>query len=442
MKKFLIKITSAILMLALCVGLSGCFLFNIDRGDIANLPDSAAKSQNVVTDTKPEGRPVLEKTALVEDVRRSVVAIMMKNSSGTSYGSGVIVGMNKTDDQGVVSDSGSTFYVLTCHHVIDGGGEITLFVPDLENDNPNESDYDYDFAFTGHIGTKVAGDQVTLVGGDQKSDVAVLKLSIAGSNVSPSQIKKAYFPIDSYSPKVAEDVIAIGNPTGGLPGTVSVGTISYLNRETSITGVGDMTLMQINVDIYHGSSGGALFNMYGELIGITNGGSDEYSGLNYAIPFVVDESQGVKDNGFINVAKQLLATATANNYGYLSHRICQFGFTVVTDPEKKTVTVTAVTEGSIANQVGILAGDVVKRISTTIEGLDTSADVTENSALSTIIGSLRGGDKFYLRVERTVGEQTSVIDLEFEAVQYIFADTGYYPTSLYNSVQSGFEHLC
>ncbi len=426
MKKLIIKLIALIMTISLLTGLSGCAFFFVDRGDIANLPDSVAQMHSVSIPTKTGNRVKLDKVDLVAEVNRSVVAIMMENGESTSYGSGVIVAMDKEG-----SESSSVFYILTCHHVISSLGKITVFVPDKEGDNAGESDYNQKFVFTGYIGAKQGN--VSLIGGDAKSDVAVLKLDISGTSVSPSDIVEVYMPIDEYKPKVAEDVVAIGNPAGYLPGTVSIGTISYLNRETYVEPVGNMTLMQINVDIYHGSSGGALFNMYGELIGLTNSGSDKYSGLNYAIPFVIDEANGTKDNGFKNIATQLLATATAQNYGYISNRMTQFGF--VTGASNQTVTVKSVVDNSKAQKAGLLAGDIILRIATSLEGLDTTADVTGNTAVSSVFGSLKHGDKVFLRVSRVENGQTVQKVIEMQATQYIFCDTQYYPTSQLSSIQ-------
>ena len=83
-----------------------------------------------------------------------------------------------------------------------------------------------------------------------------------------------YIPITSHTPKVGEQVFAIGSPRG-LENTFSSGEISQFRANN---------IIQISVPIDHGSSGGALINEYGEVIGITSGGIDESSAsLNFAI---------------------------------------------------------------------------------------------------------------------------------------------------------------
>lgn len=88
----------------------------------------------------------------------------------------------------------------------------------------------------------------------------------------------AYIPIASRSSSVGEKVYAIGSPRG-LENTFSSGEISQKR---------DNNIIQISVPIDHGSSGGALINSYGEVIGITSGGRDDSgANLNFAIEIKV-----------------------------------------------------------------------------------------------------------------------------------------------------------
>lgn len=83
-----------------------------------------------------------------------------------------------------------------------------------------------------------------------------------------------YIPISKTSPRVGEKVFAIGSPRG-LENTFSSGEISQLRGDN---------IIQINVPIDHGSSGGALINSYGEVVGITTSGYDDSgANLNFAI---------------------------------------------------------------------------------------------------------------------------------------------------------------
>lgn len=101
---------------------------------------------------------------------------------------------------------------------------------------------------------------------NKERDFIIFRVNIKGNN---------YLPIAESKPQVGEHVYAIGSPKG-LENTFSSGEISQWRSDD---------IMQINVPIDHGSSGGALINGYGEVVGITSGTFDENSSanLNYAM---------------------------------------------------------------------------------------------------------------------------------------------------------------
>jgi serine protease Do len=283
-------------------------------------------------------------------------------TSSSAYGSGTIIDVTRKDANNNNVDGENIFYVLTCHHVVEyEGNEIYVYIPDREGDNYGESDYNQDFVLKGRIGGTTSG-EVSLIGGDLKSDVAVLKIDISGTKINKEDIIKSPIAPVTYQVQVGEDVFAIGNPSGKLPGTVSVGTISYINRETIIDPIGEMTLLQMNTDIFHGSSVGALYNMYGEIIGLTNSGSDTYVGICYAVPHVINLDNGLKDNGFVNIVGQLLGTYTGDNFGYISGRRETFGFTVTPMDKEEYLKVTEIVSGSQAEKKGLKVEDVVVAI--------------------------------------------------------------------------------
>ena len=119
--------------------------------------------------------------------------------------------------------------------------------------------------------------EATVVGTDSSSDIALLKIDATG-------LTPAIFG-DSDNLIVGEDVVAIGNPLGELGGTVTNGIISALDREIGVDGT-SMNLLQTNAAVNPGNSGGGLFNMKGELIGIVNAKSSGsgIEGLGFAIP--------------------------------------------------------------------------------------------------------------------------------------------------------------
>jgi len=122
----------------------------------------------------------------------------------------------------------------------------------------------------------------TVIGTDEEDDLAVLKIEPGDTELTPALLGS------SEGLKVGESVVAIGNPLGELGGTVTNGIISALDREVEIDDK-KLTLLQTNAAVNPGNSGGGLFNMYGELIGIvnakiTNSGSSTAEGLGFAIP--------------------------------------------------------------------------------------------------------------------------------------------------------------
>ena len=210
--------------------------------------------------------------------------------------------------------------VVTNNHVVEGADEITVNLAD---------------------GEKYVAE---LIGRDSKTDLAVLKIKA-----------KRKFPFvkfgDSQKSRVGEWVIAIGNPFG-LGGSLSAGIISAINRDIN-AGPYD-SFIQTDTAINRGNSGGPLFNMDGEVIGVNSaiispsGGS---VGIGFSIPS--DLAQ--------NVIEQLQKYGETRR-GWLGVRIQQ-----VTDelaltlglPKAQGALVSEVSEGGPADKSGIEAGDVI-----------------------------------------------------------------------------------
>ena len=144
------------------------------------------------------------------------------------------------------------------------------------------------------------GDKYTaeLIGRDADADIAVLKVDAEG-------LTSAVIG-NSDSLNVGTDVVAVGNPLGELGGTVTNGIISALDREIDVDGV-KMNLLQTNAAVNPGNSGGGLFNMNGELIGIVNAKSSGtgVEGLGFAIPV----------NDAMDIVEQLM------DYGYVRGKV-------------------------------------------------------------------------------------------------------------------------
>lgn len=145
-------------------------------------------------------------------------------------------------------------YVLTNAHVLESANHYTVH---LSDDTTYEAD---------------------LIGRDTKTDIAVLK--VEAKDLTAATLG------DSDEVIIGEEVIAIGNPAG-LSGTITNGIVSAVNRKIKTDSTGfEMNCIQTNAAISPGNSGGALINMYGQVIGITSSKyviNSSYEGLGFAI---------------------------------------------------------------------------------------------------------------------------------------------------------------
>ena len=463
MKKLSLFLSSVVLALLLIVS-AGCGSFVSDSfinggGEVkpeettpavidysVALKDSAALSDSIVlksAQTRPDS-PLSEKEAK-QAVARTSVAL---ETSG--FGSGVIVDIDDGVDYG--EDEEKIFYIVTCHHMISSGGSIKVYVPDENYSYENEK-----YIFTGTIGGAVAENQaVSLVGGDAISDIALIKLYVSDLTVARTLVKAKIMDTEKYAVDLYENVFAIGNPTGTLPGSAtSVGSANPLRRDVLVESAGYMTLMQIAVGTNPGNSGGGLYNLYGELVGITNAGNTNYESINFAIPLKTTENEGEEDRGMVNVVKQLLATYLASgdklNYGYVSGR-WSLGVVVQMNTMGTRLFFLTVDEGSMAEKAG---AKPYAKLSSSLESYDevlsvsfynkvtekneiyslselVSSGYTANEAFSLIMSiaksTLSEGDKFTVSIRRCEGRSYTTMDLNFsiENPSYIFADTANY----------------
>ncbi len=209
------------------------------------------KSESEASIYGSAGEDAFAVSGVVRKVKDAVVVIdatvvttsmFGQSSTQVSSGSGV-----------VISENG---YILTCHHVVEGAKSVKVTLND-------GTSYD-----------------ATLVGSDSASDLAVLK-------VDPKDQKLVYAEQGcSGDLVVGESVVAIGNPLGTLGGTVTNGIISATERNIQMSDGSTMTLIQTNAAINSGNSGGGLFNLKGQLIGIVNAkySASGVEGLAFAIP--------------------------------------------------------------------------------------------------------------------------------------------------------------
>ena len=332
--------------------------------------DSAPGSDSSITAASSSGSSLT--TEQVADlVSPSVVVITTEQ---VVYSQWSWYGQNQVESgagSGVIISSDG--YILTCAHVVDGASTITVTI----------GDKDYTAA---------------LVGEDTTSDIAVIKIDADG--LTPATVG------NSDSLKVGQNVMAVGNPLGELGGTVTGGMISALNRSVTIQGsssVNTMSLIQMDASVSPGNSGGGLFNMNGELVGIVNAksSSSDAEGLGFAVPI----------NDAIKVAQELLENGYVTGRPYLG-----ITYLAVTDAQTASqlgvnaygVYVVEVVKGGPAEKAGLQAGDRIVSVDGT--------EIASKDDLGTLMQKHAAGDTLSITIARdgqmqtvnvTLGEKTA-----------------------------------
>ena len=260
-------------------------------------------------------------------------------------------------------------YVLTNYHVIESSNSISVTLYDGKS---------YD---------------AVLIGYDESSDIAVLKIDAEG--LTPVVLG------DSDNLNVGDSVVAIGNPLGELTFSLTSGAVSALNREITLSNSVTMNLIQTDCAINSGNSGGALFNLYGEVIGITNakysgsGSGASIDNIGFAIPInhVRGIVESIIENGY--VAKPYIGVTVTD----VSEETMGYGLPA-------GAAVKAVSEDSPAEKAGLQVNDII----TAVNGKEISG----RTGLSEAVSAASVGDTLTLTVYRqgntisvdvTVGEQ-------------------------------------
>ena len=274
---------------------------------------------------------------------------------GTSAGSGFIL----------TSDG----YVVTNYHVVEGASAVHVIT---------------------HNGTEYPA---TVVGYDSANDVAVLKVE--------AQDLPAVTIGSSNNMIIGDMVVAIGNPLGELASTQTVGYVSGIGREVSTDGLTSIRMIQTDAAINPGNSGGPLFNMKGEVIGITtakysgttaSGASIE--GIGFAIP--IDDAMGMLSD--------------LMDYGYITG--AYLGVSVRnTDPSATAMfglpngaQVLEVVEGVSAHRAGVQVNDIIIALG--------EYEVTNVTTLTRALRNFKAGDTTTITVVRGGAEKVLNITLD------------------------------
>lgn len=357
-----------------------------------------AKAESGTTDTANTVVVTSPFTEAIKEVKSSVVGVsnyqMVRYSTGGSWSWGFGYDRGESTTQEVEAATGSGVViaedtVLTNFHVVEGASSLKITTGDNEFD-------------------------ATLLAYDENLDVAILKAD--GLNLPAVTLG------DSDSLQVGDWAICIGNPLGEqLAGTTTVGIVSALNREVSSTttdkyglrGTVTNTMIQVDAAINSGNSGGGMFSVNGELMGIP---TLKYTGS----AFSGNTVEGIGMCIPINAAKPLIedvlsgkvtgnATAGANtnasgNTDLLNGKP-RMGITITgintastavrTGQLPNGVYVTEVEEGSPAAEAGMQAADIIVDADNTV--------ITSTSQLQEIIAEKNAGDTVEIKVYRVPG---------------------------------------
>ncbi len=364
-----IKVFFSIIAVAvlLVIAVSAGFIFGKNTAGGTKLPSFNTTSFNTTSlNNKGENAPVSDYTKIFDSVKDSVVSITVW-----------------TDKKGAVSSASGVIYtengyIVTNDHIYSAVSSPRFLVT-LSNGKEYEAEF---------------------VAGDTRSDLAVLKIEATG-------LKPAVFG-NSAEIIIGEQVVAVGFPSGA--GTLPIltnGIISSSGIRVTTTSSYSTKMIQTNTAINPGSSGGALVNMYSQVVGITSAklAGEEYDSVGYAIPSVtvVKVVDSLIKNGYVADRGRLGITYTEVDYIYSK-----------AEDMPRGIYVQSVSQDS--DFVGKLnKGDIITHVN--------DIEITDSEILLDIIETTIPGQTLSFTVKRSSGEIESVIGV-------LIADKG---TSSYTS---------
>ena len=391
-----ITIVVSVLVVCVVIAVTGIVLAatGVLSGDKEEKTDGTSTSQDSGSDTQTvSGGSVATKddsgnltvAGVAKKAMDSCVGITVyskQNSYSNFYG----YGSNNSSDSGdnqqasgegsgvIMKEANGKTYIMTCAHVISDGSSFKVTLN-------NGKEY-----------------TATMVGADSQTDIGVLSIEATG-------LQAATFA-DSKSLTVGEQVVAIGCP-GGLEfkNSVTSGYISALDRPVESSIGYDNECIQTDAAINPGNSGGALFNMYGEVVGITNakyGSSSSSSGtasidnIGFAIPIddVRSIVESIIENGYI--VKPYVGVSVTN----VSSESQQLGL-------PQGAAVAEVVADSPAEQSGLQVNDIITAVNgTAITGSTDLVNTVKGAAIGDelTLSVYRQGKEMELTL--TVGEKT------------------------------------
>ena len=324
--------------------------------------DKAGGSGGTLTQPLPSDGSAMTPSQLYSRNVDSVVAISSTIQSSSFYGT----------SQGSASGSGFILredgYVVTNYHVVEDATSIRVIM---------------------HDGTEYDADEI---GHDATNDLAILKVEAAGL---PAAVLGS-----SSDLAIGDMVVAIGNPLGTLTATQTVGYVSGINREVA-TDSSIISMIQTDAAINPGNSGGPLFNMRGEVIGITTA---KYSGT-------TNSGASIEGIGFaIPIDDVMPIVSDLIEYGYVTG--AYMGVSVMdTDADSAAMFglptgayIMEIVDGASADRAGLQVKDIIIDL-----GGTTISKVTD---LTRALRNFKAGDTTTVTVIRSGKELTLDITLD------------------------------
>ena len=287
-----------------------------------------------------------EKLTYTEIYNANVDSCVSINASATGYNFFMQPVNTASSGSGfIITEDG---YIVTNYHVI-------------ENSTDVEVTLDSGVTYTAQV-----------VGGDESYDIAVLKVDPGEDKLQPVVLGT------SSSLQVGDEIVAIGNPLGELTFSMSEGIVSCVNREINVDGT-PFNMIQITAAINEGNSGGPLFNIYGEVVGIvsakysSSSSGNSVEGLGFAIPMddVGSMIKDIMENGQVTTRPYLGISAYYNSQPQVSG-------------VSAGVYVESVEAGGPAEKAGLQAGDVITMIGSSI--------ITNRDDISSLSKTYKAGD--------------------------------------------------
>ena len=362
------------------MGIGGGFLgASLARGDLPQTVVSGDGVSTVMQGVRETSVLQIQQIDSSKELTAAEVYAANVNSTVGIVTSAVTTNFWGQQTQSAAAGSGFIFtddgYIITNYHVIEGANTVTV------------STYD---------GTQY---DAKIIGYDESNDVAVLKVEAQG--LTPVVIGS------SSKLNVGDNVVAIGNPLGELTFSLTAGAVSALNRDVTMSSGSTQELIQTDCAINSGNSGGALFNMYGEVVGITNA---KYSGSSGSGASIDNIGFAIPMDDVYNIITSIIEK------GYIEKPYIGVSVISVSDETQKYglpqgAAVQSLTDDGPAKAAGLQVNDIITKVNDT--------EITSSNDLVKTIGACKPGD----RITLTVYRQGQTMEISLEVAQKIQSAT-------------------